>query len=105
MAEVVINEANFEEVVLKADKPVVVDFWATWCGPCNQQAPILEDFANEFDGKYIVGKIDVDENQQLAGEHNIMSIPTIKVFKNGSAVATARGVQTREQLIDLIEGN
>ena len=104
MAEVIINSENFDEVVLNADKPVVVDFFATWCGPCSQMAPILESFAEEFDGKYVVGKIDVDENQELAGEYNIMSIPTIKIFKDGEAVKTAMGVQTREMLLELIEG-
>ena len=104
MAEVMINTENFEEVVLKSDKPVVVDFFATWCGPCSQMAPILESFAEEFDGTYVVGKVDVDENQELAGDYNIMSIPTIKIFKNGEAVKTAMGVQTREMLLDLLEG-
>ena len=104
MAEVIITSDNFEEAVLNSDKPVVADFWATWCGPCNQQGPILESFAEEFDGKYVVAKIDVDENRELAGEYSIMSIPTIKIFKNGDVVKTAVGVQTREQLIDLIEG-
>ena len=104
MAEVIINEGNFEEVVLKANKPVVVDFFATWCGPCSQMAPILESFAEEFDGKYVVAKIDVDENKEIAAEYSIMSIPTIKVFKNGEAVKTALGVQTREMLLELVEG-
>ncbi len=103
MAEVVLTNENFEEVVLKSDKPVLVDFWATWCGPCQQQGPILEAFAEEFDGKYVVGKLDVDDNREIAGEYNIMSIPTIKSFKNGEVVKTAVGVQTREQLIDMLE--
>ena len=103
MAEVVINNDNFEEVVLKSDKPVVADFWATWCGPCQMQGPILEEFAKEFDGTYVVAKIDVDENRDIAGEYNIMSIPTIKIFKNGEVAKTAVGVQSREQLIEMIE--
>ena len=104
MAEVIIKDGNFEEVVLKADKPVVVDFWATWYEPCAQQGPIIESFAEEFEGKYVVAKIDVDENQDIAGEYNIMSIPTIKIFKDGAAVKTAVGVQTREMLLELLEG-
>ncbi|MCR4611607.1 MAG: thioredoxin [Lachnospiraceae bacterium] len=103
MAEVVLTTENFSKEVLEADKPVLVDFWATWCGPCQQQGPILKDFAEEFDGKYIVGKLDVDESQEIAGMYNIMSIPTIKVFKEGKVTKTAVGVQSREQLIDMLE--
>lgn len=103
MAEITITVDNFEEVVLKADKPVVVDFWATWCGPCRMQGPIIEEFAGEFDGKYVVGKVNVDEEEGLAVRYNIMSIPTIKIFKSGEVTATAIGVQSRERLIDMIE--
>lgn len=102
MAELIITVDNFEEEVLKATKPVVVDFWATWCGPCRMQGPIIEKFAEEFGDKYIVGKIDVDEQEDLAAKYSIMSIPTIKIFKNGEVAATAIGVQSRESLLDLI---
>lgn len=102
MAELIITVDNFEEEVLKATKPVVVDFWATWCGPCRMQGPIIEKFAEEFEDKYIVGKVDVDEQEELAAKYSIMSIPTIKIFKNGEVAATAIGVQSRESLLDLI---
>ncbi|MCQ2499061.1 MAG: thioredoxin [Lachnospiraceae bacterium] len=102
MAELIITVDNFEEEVLKATKPVVVDFWATWCGPCRMQGPIIEKFAEEFEDKYIVGKVDVDEQEDLAAKYSIMSIPTIKIFKNGEVAATAIGVQSRESLLDLI---
>lgn len=102
MAELIITVDNFEEEVLKATKPVVVDFWATWCGPCRMQGPIIEKFAEEFGDKYIVGKLDVDEQEELAAKYSIMSIPTIKIFKNGEVAATAIGVQSRESLLDLI---
>ena len=102
MAELVITKENFEQEVLKADKPVVVDFWAPWCGPCRMMGPILEEFAKEFDGKYIVGKVNVDDEEELSGQFNIMSIPTIKVFKNGKETTSALGVQSKEKLIELI---
>lgn len=102
MAELIITVDNFEEEVLKATKPVVVDFWATWCGPCRMQGPIIEKFAEEFEDKYIVGKVDVDEQEELAAKYSIMSIPTIKIFKNGEVAATAIGVQSRESILDLI---
>lgn len=102
MAELVITNENFEKEVIGADKPVVVDFWAPWCGPCRMMGPILEEFAKEFEGKYIVGKVNVDDEEELAGRFNIMSIPTIKVFKNGQETASALGVQSKEKLIELI---
>ena len=103
MAEIKITSEKFDEVVLKADKPVVVDFWATWCGPCQMMGPVIEKFAEEFDGKYVVGKVNVDEEEELAEQFNIMSIPSIKIFKNGEVFKSAVGVQTREKLIELIE--
>ena len=103
MAEIILTTDNFNEEVLMAGKPVLVDFWATWCGPCQQQGSILEEFAKEFDGTYIVGKLDVDENQEIAAEYNIMSIPTMKVFKGGKVVATSVGVKSREELLEMLE--
>ena len=102
MAELTITNANFEQEVLKADKPVVVDFWAPWCGPCRMMGPVIEKFAEEFDGKYVVGKVNVDDEQELAAKFGIMSIPTIKVFKNGAEAGSALGVQSREKLLELI---
>ncbi len=102
MAELVITNENFEREVLQADKPVVIDFWAPWCGPCRMMGPVIEKFAKEFEGTYIVGKVNVDDEDELSSKFNIMSIPTIKVFKNGEETATALGVQTREKLLELI---
>lgn len=102
MAEIYLGKDNFEEAVLKADKPVVVDFYADWCGPCKMMGPILSEFAEEFDGKYIVAKVNVDDEEELALKYKIMSIPAIKVFKNGEVAASAVGVQSREKLLEMI---
>lgn len=92
-----ITAENFEKEVLQASQPVLIDFWATWCGPCMMMAPILEDYAAAHP-EYTVGKVDVDEQGALAGAFQIQSIPTLVVIKNGKATAMAVGVQTSEQL-------
>ena len=78
-----LSTENFEKEVLKSEKPVLVDFYADWCGPCNAMAPVIEELAKELEGKVKVGKINVDENPDIAVEYNVMSIPTLIVFKNG----------------------
>ena len=102
MAELVITNENFEKEVLKSDKPALIDFWAPWCGPSRMMGPVIEKLAEDFEGKLIVGKVNVDEEEELAGRFNIMSIPTIKVFKNGVEAGSALGVQTREKLLELL---
>ena len=99
MDELTLTQENFDEFVLKATLPVVVDFWAPWCVPCKIQNPILEEFAKQMKGKALVGKVNVDENQELAGAHGVMSIPTIKIYHKGVAVVELIGVQTKEKLI------
>lgn len=103
MAEIILNKENFEKEVLKADKPVVVDFWAPWCGPCMAMSPVIEQFATDYDGTYIVGKVNVDENPELAAEYGIMSIPFITVFKNGQITGQKIGITSAEGILDLIK--
>ncbi len=95
----VLTDQNFEEQVLKAQLPVLVDFYADWCGPCKLIAPILVDLAKEYEGKMIVGRLDVDANQQTAGKYGVMSIPTLTVFKNGQVVKQIVGYQGKDALV------
>ncbi len=99
MADVTMTDANFDEQVLKNDKPVLVDFWAVWCGPCQVQGPIVEDIANSLGDKVVVGKLNVDENPGVAQKYGIMSIPTIMIFKGGTVVKQFIGVQSKETLM------
>ena len=103
MAEVIITEQNFSDEVLKSDLPVLVDFWATWCGPCKMVAPIVSEIAAENAGKIKVCKVDVDENPGLAAQFNVRSIPTLIVFKNGVAVNAIVGARPKAAIMALFE--
>ena len=94
---------NFETEVLGSDVPVLVDFWATWCMPCRMLAPVIEEIASENEGKIKVGKVNVDENPDLARKYRVMSIPTVLVFKIGELTATCVGVDSKENILKLLE--
>ena len=99
--EIKLSTENFQKEVLKSEKPVLVDFYADWCGPCNAMAPVIEELAKELEGKVKVGKINVDENPDIAVEYNVMSIPTLIVFKNGKEEKRLVGLRNKEELINL----
>ena len=101
MAEITITKDNFDQEVLQSDIPVLVDFWADWCGPCQMLMPTIEEIANENEGKIKVGKINVDEQPELAQQFRVMSIPTLIVFKDGAAANMTMGVQSKEDILAL----
>ena len=103
MAEVVITKENFEAEVVKSDIPVILDFWATWCGPCRMIAPILAEIAEENVGKIKIGKVNVDEEMDLAVRFGIVSIPTLIVFRDGQKTNQAVGVMPKEQILALVK--
>ena len=102
MAEITLTNDNFDETVLKSDIPVLVDFWATWCGPCKMIAPELAEFAKENEGKVKVGKVNVDEEERLAVKFGVSSIPTLILFKNGEAVNRTVGFMKKEQIAKFV---
>lgn len=103
MGVIVLNESNFEEEVVKSDVPVLVDFWASWCGPCKMLSPLVEEVAEEADG-FKVGSVNVDDEMDLASKYGISSIPCLIVFKNGEEANRSVGVVPKERILELING-
>ncbi|HIE73826.1 MAG TPA: thioredoxin [Flavobacteriales bacterium] len=100
-----ITDTNFQEVVLNSDKPVLVDFWATWCGPCRTVGPIVDELATDLEGKAIVGKVNVDDNSETPQTYGIRSIPALLIFKNGEVVDKLVGAVPKSQLLEKLEAH
>ena len=98
-----ITDANFDEIVLKSTKPVLVDFWAAWCGPCRMVGPIIEEISTDFEGKAVVGKLDVDSNQEFAAKYGVRNIPTVLLFKNGEIVDRKVGVSPKTAYAEALD--
>lgn len=100
--EIELYKETFEQEVLQSDIPVLVDFWATWCGPCKMIAPIVKEISDEYDGKILVGKVNVDEEPDLTMQYNVSSIPTLMVFKNGQLVNKAVGYREKDEILKML---
>ncbi len=98
-----LTDANFEELAVKSDKPVVVDFWAEWCGPCRMVAPVVEELSKDYEGRAIVGKVDVDTNNEVSAKYGIRNIPTILFLKNGEVVDKQVGAAPKAALAEKLE--
>ena len=100
-----ISDDSFEQDVLQSDVPVLVDYWAEWCGPCKMIAPILDEVAGDYEGRLKITKLNIDDNSQTAPQYGIRGIPTLMIFKNGSPAATKVGALSKTQLVEFIDAN
>ena len=98
-----ITDATFDNIVLQSDKPVLVDFWAAWCGPCRMVGPIIDELSNEYDGKAVIGKVDVDSNQEFAAKYGVRNIPTVLLFKDGELIDRKVGVSPKQVYAEAID--
>ena len=105
MSTIQISDDTFEENVIKKGQPIIVDFWAEWCGPCKQIVPILEEISDEYSGKITIGKLDVDENPETPGKFQIRGIPTMLLFNNGELIDTKVGMSSKADLTEWIDKN
>ena len=105
MSTIKISDETFEENVIKNNKPIIIDFWAEWCGPCKQIGPILEEISDEYNDKIIIGKMDVDENPETPGKYQIRGIPTILLFNKGELIDTKVGMSSKTELKEWIDKN
>ena len=105
MSTIKISDETFEEEVISKGKPIIVDFWAEWCGPCKQIGPILEEISDEYREKVTIGKLDVDENPEIASKYQIRGIPTMMLFNNGTLIDTKVGMSSKNDLIQWIDNN
>ena len=103
MSEINLTSKNYDEEVVKSQIPVLIDFWATWCGPCRAMMPVVEQIANESEGKIKVCKVNVDEEPELASKFDVMSIPTFVAIENGKVIGTSLGVQSKEDILRLVK--
>ena len=99
-----ITDATFDEVVLKSDKPVVVDFWAAWCGPCRMVGPVIDEIHVEYEGKAVVGKVDVDASQEFAAKYGVRNIPTLVLLENGKEKNRLVGAHPKEKILEFYNG-
>ncbi|MFA6807941.1 MAG: thioredoxin [Eubacteriales bacterium] len=102
---VTFNLQNWEEKVIGADKPVLVDFWASWCGPCRMVGPVIEELSDDYAGKVVVGKVNVDEEGDISGKYGIMSIPSIFIFKDGKVVDKVVGFKSKADLVKMLDAS
>jgi thioredoxin 1 len=100
-----VTDATFDEIVLQSDKPVMVDFWAAWCGPCRMVAPIMDQLTSEYEGKAVITKVDVDANQEFAAKYGVRNIPTVLVFKNGEVVEKQVGVAPKATYAEKLDAH
>ncbi|MBO4220221.1 MAG: thioredoxin [Clostridia bacterium] len=103
MAEIKVTGGNFQSEVMASDKPVLLDFWAEWCGPCRMLAPVIAEIARDYEGKIKVGKVNVDEEGELAGKFGIASIPTLVLIKDGKIAATSVGFRPKAQIVEMLK--